>query len=171
VSDDGELIAETGAERALLGCALLAPQRAIEILGDTTADDFTDARCRDVHGAIRAIAAGGGTPDPIVVLGHLRASGQATSIARSREPGTWLHDLAESAPVPTSAAAYREILVQHTYRRAVAAAADRWAQVARTGPIDECDRALDELHAAAVLVRRRLRRGRPTLTAITGGGA
>jgi replicative DNA helicase len=169
--DPEDLIACPEAERALLGCALLAPAQAAQILAGVDRDDFTDTRCQAVHQAMRALVDAGAPPDPVVVLGYLRANGLAPSIARSRDPGAWLHDLAEAAPTPSSSGHYRRILLEHTYRRAIAAAAVRWAQVAHTEPLLDCDQALDELHAAAVTARGRLRRGHAALTAISGGVA
>jgi replicative DNA helicase len=171
VSDDNELIGCPQAEMALLGAALLAPHRATEILDGLAVEDFTDPRCAAVFPVMQALVRTGTPPDPVVVLGGMRASGAAASVARSRDPGAWLHDLAQSAPVPDSASHYRAILLEHSYRRAVAKAAVTWAQVAGHAALDELDGILDHSCREVLAAKRRRAPAAPTLSAVQGGAA
>ena len=148
-----ELIACPEAERALLGAALLS-HAGVDALHGLTGMDFTDTGCTRVFRAIFELVGGGQPIDPVTVLGQLRRNGDAASVGRSA--GVFLHDLVEAAPVPSAASDYRRTVLEHTYRRSVAAAAERWAQLAQHGALLELD---DELRGAveeALLCRARV---------------
>jgi replicative DNA helicase len=137
------------AEAALLGAAMLAPADAAEIIGDLVGDDFTDPRHVAVLAAIRRLLAGRVPPDPIAVLGELRRTGALPSTADAG-PGNLLHRLVETCPVPASAAYYRRILLEHSFRRRVLKAGDRLVQHAADASLADLGR-LAATETAAVL--------------------
>jgi len=130
---DGQMSSAIGcaeAEAALLGCCLYAPASAAGLLAGLTDDDWTDPRHLAAYAGIRDAVAAGVPPDPVTVLGAMRAGGHARALPSDRGPGTFLADLMASAPTPASGGHYRRILLQHSYRRAVAQYAERLSQAA-----------------------------------------
>jgi len=130
------------AERALLGACLLAPTSAGRLLEDLVEDDFTDPRHRLVFTAVQALVAQGAPPDPVTVLGILRARGQQQPFTADRDAGTYLVDLAGSCPLPASGPWYRRVVLEHAWRRRVLEAGQRLIQRAGTGTLDELSAAV-----------------------------
>jgi replicative DNA helicase len=137
------------AEAAVLGAAMFAPRDAAGILGDLTADDFTDPRHVFVLAAIRRLIDAGQLPDPVMVLGELRRTGVLPSTA-DRGPGNLLHDLMAACPVPAQAAHYRRLVLEHSFRRRALKTGDRLVQHARGASLVDLRRLIaTELAAVA----------------------
>lgn len=118
------------AEAAVLSCLLLLDADSTSRIVDRLeAEDFTDPRHCLVLGAIRRCLDDSVRPDPITVLGELRRSGAERSFTADRAAGTFLIDLAASAPVAASAGHYLRVLHEHRARRGMAEAGERLVQL------------------------------------------
>lgn len=119
------------AEFALLGCLLRLPAaRVIDIARRMDGEDLVDPRHRAILAAAVTVAACGTDPDPILVLGHLRAIGLETSFTDDRPAAVYLSDVFTGAGVPANVEAYLRVVLEHAYRRRIVEAAERLLQVA-----------------------------------------
>jgi len=141
------------AERALLGACLLAPATAADLLAELGEEDFVDPRHRLVLTAARVLVEQGAPPDPVTVLGLLRARNHEKPFTADRDAGTYLADLASSCPLPASGPWYRRVVLEHAWRRRVQEAGQRLVQHAESASLDDMAAAVrdeqERLEAAA----------------------
>jgi replicative DNA helicase len=153
LTDPGIIRCEA-AEAVLLGAAMLAPHKAAGVLADLTEADFTSGHRAAVFAAIRRLTDRGDPPDPVCVLGELRAAGQLPA-RNSGHVGVFLIELIQLVPSVANAGYYRRIVFEHAYRRRARLAADRIAQAAPDHPLDTlADLIAAELAAAEAAARR-----------------
>jgi replicative DNA helicase len=148
------------AEAAFLSCLLHLPHPEVaRHLEHIAAEDLVDPRHRLVLLAIERLVAAGQRPDPVLVLGELRRTGDDTSFLAGTNAGGVLADLAAAAPVVASCGHYLGVVLEHAWRRRVEAAGVRLQQAAGRVAFDDlAQTVIDELqHAVDDLRRRQLR--------------
>lgn len=150
---DIELIGCPTAEAALLGAALISG-RADDVLTGVTVDDFTTGQHRTVFAAMRELVDRGEPVDPVTVLGEIRAAGAVES-HHGRDLGLSLMALAENCPTATNHRHYRQTVLQHTYRRRIRQAGERFTQYAADAPLDELHQLAHREHVDVEQARQR----------------
>jgi replicative DNA helicase len=160
------------AEAALLGALMATGDPDLLALDLLQVDDFGDPRHRSILTAIRALETAGAPPDPITVLGRLRADGTARSFTADRSVGAALADMVSGCPFPSNARFYARVVLEHAARRRAQRAACQLAQAAGVMALADLAKLVaDELAAVAAAMQRA---ADPTdkpcrLQAITGG--
>jgi len=126
----GDVHAEAALAGAVLTAAEAGTERAAAVLGDLTADDFTDSRVEIVVDAARTLLDRGTPPDPVMVLGELRRTGAVSRFTADRSAAVFLADLVAGCPAVANAGHYAAVVVEHTARRRAVQAAERIKQAA-----------------------------------------
>ena len=123
------------AERALLGCLLLAPD-LVDVIGQTiTGPDFHQPAHEAVWGAISDLHRAGAGVDVILVHDYLRSHGQGHLV---RDGLLGLHAMVEAVTVAADAPAYARIVQTCSRRRRMIEASTKIRQLGnRGGDIDD----------------------------------
>jgi len=144
-------------EAVLLGTVLAYPASAPEVIADLAESDFTEPAHRAVLAAMRQLIEAGVRCEPLLVVEQLvnRPSDHAS---RGTHWPAVCAQLLGQASIPSSAAAYRRLVLTALWRREAIAFADRLEDCARAGTIADLDDVLTQsnrqLSAAVGRVQR-----------------
>jgi hypothetical protein len=137
-----------GAEQAVLGAILLAPEQADAIEPELEPTDFHQPRHETIWRAIHAVRHSGAKPDPVLVAEDLTRNGQIARVGG----GPYLYELMAACPLPDQAHQYARLVRDAARLRNVAQIATRLNQVVNSAAPDAIDDALaqavDDLDAA-----------------------
>lgn len=142
------------AEAVLLGAAMLAGHQAAGILDGLDEADFTSGKHQAVYAAIRRLIDAGQPADPVTVLGDLARGGQLPA-GNGGHVAVFLIDLIQLVPTVANAGHYRQIVLEHAYRRRAAEAAERITKHAPTAALDALADLIAAEHAAITAAARR----------------
>jgi len=150
------IIGDLGAERAVVGCLLLAHVPSVrDVLDRLSDDDLTDPRLVLILKAVRQLVDSGIRPDPVTVVGQLRRTGADRSFTADTSCAVAVADIAAAPPSVGSATHYLMIVIEHAWRRQVEFAGIRLQQVAGTVSLDVLQAVLvEELRTLGVLAAR-----------------
>jgi hypothetical protein len=142
---------ERAAEQAVLGAMLLDPATAIPaVTRILRGPDYAHPDHELLHDTLTQLHTAGTPIDPVTVVEHLATRPSTTMRGRSllEQLGgaPWLHTLMQACPVTASADHYAEIVRTAARRRTIEDTGLRLTQIARTGPADALDTALDQAY-------------------------
>ena len=147
----------TDIDRQFVGCLLWLPtQHARRVLTGMRADDLANPMAAEVLHLVIELVAAGHDPAPVAVYSHATATGRAPGEYRRGRLVKWLADTygASQGTAPTFAYWLKGVVLEATWRRAVAEHATRLAQAAEHSPTDRLHDLADDTSHIDELWRR-----------------
>jgi len=151
-----DISAGIAAEHATVGALILAASsvqdEALAIVQD---DDFADPRCRFTMMVVRRMRSEGQPVDALLLLGYVNRYGLLDGGAPRVNLGSWLAEIASTAPFPASAPWYAEVVVEAAARRTAEYAGGRITAAAHGDSLaDLLAIVTDELAAVTAAISR-----------------
>lgn len=147
----------TDTERQFVGCLLWLPtHHARHILTGMRGDDLANPMAAHVLQLVIELVAAGHDPAPVAVHSHATATGRAPGEHRRAWLGKWLADTygASQATTPAHAWFLKAMVLEATWRRAVATHACRLMQAVEHSPTDVLAELADDTTRIDELWRR-----------------
>ncbi|GAB7049374.1 DUF3987 domain-containing protein [Catenuloplanes indicus] len=120
---------DEGAERAVIGAALLSPSLVTELAAKLNPGDFYRPNHGALWDAICRLDAAGTPADPIMLAAHLAETGDLARVGGA----PYLHTLISEVPSVANAGYYADIVAGHARRREVSELGLRLTQLADSG--------------------------------------